>query len=303
MSSVNPVSAALGGLGLLSQYGANQQAENGANQQLALQQQLIGAQIGARNNYLDQVGALGEQGAFNPAQQTFDALHAGQTGLTNALNSQAGAARALGYRPGDTVPLTELNQTQGNFQLQQAGLENQIAQQSRANYLAAEQGAPSLSDLGSGIAATGENARMFESQDMPLGGMLGALAPYLQGQGNVSGVAAQGNPYYGQSTQLNPWLSSLNPNPTYTQAQLSTSPFNSGINTNLGAYQSPAWPGPQVTATQALASPLSRPQALAQPAPGPSRPAPRAFGPTTQPQPSGAAVPQRPKVDVPVWNL
>jgi hypothetical protein len=226
MGSVNPVSAALGGLGLVSQYSANQQAQREAQQQLAEQQQLIDAQIGARNNYLNAVGSLGEQGAFNPAQQQFDATHAAQEGLGNALNSEAGAARALGYRPGDSVPISELNRTQGNFQLQQAGLMNQIGQQSRANYLAALQGAPSLTDLGAGIAATGENARMFEGQNAPMGGMLQALAGYLpsQGQGSVAGVGAQG-----QQPLLNPYLGSVTGSTGYltnsTPAGFSRAPF------------------------------------------------------------------------------
>jgi hypothetical protein len=221
---------------------------------------------------------LAQQGAFNPAQQTFNALHAGQAGLSSALGSEAGAARALGYRPGDSVPLTEMNQTQGNFQLQQAGLANQIAQQSRANYLGALQGAPSLSDLGSGIAATGENARMFEGQDTGLGGLLGSLAPLLGGgQTDPSLVSAAGSQQGLADQQQLQYMESLG-----------ASGPNNGVY-DLGGTLRPA-PRQAVLGSPPLAARVAGASVGAPPL-------------STAPAPSGARPLAKPKAPSPVWNL
>jgi len=145
-----------------------------------MQQQLINAQLGNYNNYMSTVNGMEQQGAFNPAQRLNMLNQQSNYDMRNAMSSEAGAARALGYRPGDTAPIQEMNQTRGNFQLQNQQEANQILNQSYANHLAALQGAPNPSGNGA-IQSTGQAYEADIAKQQDLGSTLKALAPYLQG--------------------------------------------------------------------------------------------------------------------------
>lgn len=168
----------LGGLGLLGQSQSNNAQEDIARQQLAQQNALISRQTQLFDALRQIAEQADQQGAFDPNRRLQLLQNQVDYDRNNALNSEAGAARALGYRPGDTAPLDSMNATRGSFDLQLRNLANQVINQSLANKIAAYSAA-NPSSLNAAMGALGENSRFAIGREIPLGGMLGALAPYL----------------------------------------------------------------------------------------------------------------------------
>lgn len=176
---------------MIEQSGANSAAQDAANQQLALQQQLINMQLQGYNNYDSHLKTMVQEGAFNPDAQIKLADQSRNYQEKQALGNQASAAKILGYRPGDTMPLQTMNQTSNEYNLAAAQQNQQIRNQANANYLAAL--APLLPNAtGASINALGENYRTDLSQQVGVGGMLGALLPFINPGLNKLG-ASTGN--------------------------------------------------------------------------------------------------------------
>ena len=191
--SLDPFSLGAGALGAITQKDSNNQQENLAQQQLAQQQGLISRQENLFDTLQNIAKQADAQGYFDPTKRLN--LMQGQVDYdrNNALRDEAGAANAMGYRPGDTVPVDQMNQTRGSFDLQLRQLANQIMNQSLANKIAAYSAA-NPSSLNAAMGTLGENARFDIGREQSLGGLMASLIPYLSQQQKQPSPAAMVNP-------------------------------------------------------------------------------------------------------------
>ena len=162
-----------------------------------MQEALIQEQMAQQAAYQNAVSQVEQRGGFNPdrAIQQADSTRSYQEG--QALGNEVAGARALGYRAGDTAPLQAMNATRGAYNLQAAQQDQGLRQAANQALLSAR--AVDLPNAtGAAIGALGENYRTDLGLQQPVGGMLGALAPYLslsQGQ-QAQAYNPYGSPYY-----------------------------------------------------------------------------------------------------------
>jgi hypothetical protein len=226
------VSAGLGALGLFEQSQANRGMEGAAGNQLDLQRALIAQQMGGYNQYANLFHQAQQNGQFNPAR--LEAQAAKDLGYNEAtqLGNEAAGARVLGYRPGDSAPLSTMNATRGDFALRFTDLMNQIRNQAYASQMASA-GALLPNSSGAAIGALGENARFDVSREVPLGGLLGSLAPYLaqlrnSGNGNWQGGGSPSilnDPGYGAASGIADQVGRFFGGGSPSQPSGSSSPF------------------------------------------------------------------------------
>jgi hypothetical protein len=291
-SAVPWVSAGLGGLGLLSQSSANAAQESDARKAQALQLSEIAQQRAYEEKMMGIAETADQSGEFNPDTQLSNLQHQTDLDRGNALSSEAGAARALGYKPGDTAPLDQMNATRAGLELQQKEMANQIDQQQFARKEAAY-GAANPSGLNAGIGALGEDSRFDVSREVPLTGGLSSIEQGLgqfwqQRQGSLLTPGSYGN--YVQTgpigtgensvdTTQNGWGVGLTPS-TPTAPTAPVSPFG-------GVFSAPGTSG-------------AAPHQAAQPSVGDS---------VLPPPPAvpASAIPAKRRgsssLPVPVWNL
>lgn len=280
------IPAVIGGLGLFSQNNANRQAQSDESQQLALQRQLIAQQEQERQAYQNVVNGETQAGAFNPDMAIKQADNSRSYQEQQSLGNDAAAAKALGYRPGDTAPLEQIGATQGAYNLAAGQQDQGLRQQAYANQLAAQE--PLIGNTGPGIAATGENARMFNGNYEPVDGMLRALAPYLEG---IVRPTSPGAPYsYGNGQAgVSAAMNSAGPDGNFGVNSMGGDPFMTGA---APGSAPPLYPG----LAQAETTQLSQSPAMTQNATG-------AWTPPQQPaqaRPLPAPPIQQPKLRQPV---
>lgn len=133
-----------------------------------------------------------QQGAWDPNAQ-LDQLKA-DTAYQTKVNTDnaASAARVMGYRPGDTAPLQNMQAMNNQSQLQYADEANRIRTGAlQAGYQAAASLANEKAGLyGQAMGANGGLLNYAEQQDQQSGamlsGLLGTALPFLGGLGKKS---------------------------------------------------------------------------------------------------------------------
>lgn len=93
--------------------------------------------------------------------------------------ASAGASRILGYRPGDSVPISNMRGTSENFELNRRDQENQIRNEAFARRLGAY---GSLNAPSEGIAVGQNLYNAGESQRSDLTGLFQSIMPFLNQQ-------------------------------------------------------------------------------------------------------------------------
>jgi len=243
--SLDPFTLGAGALGAITQKDSNNQQENIAQQQLAQQAGLINRQENLFDTLQNIAKQADAQGYFDPQRRLNLLQNQVDYDRNSALLSEAGAANAMGYRAGDTVPVDQMNQTRGAFDLQLRQLANQIMNQSLANKIAAYSAA-NPSSLNAAMGTLGDNARFAIGREQSLGGLMASLIPYLQSrqQNNNSGYDQAMNDFFdSMGTKANPNLPSGGP------SALGSAPVSAG-GSNDGS-QPPTSPSLRMRSTSA----------------------------------------------------
>lgn len=134
------------------------EAEGAVKSNLRASKDLYGRVAKLFDIYMAKVKGAEEGGAYNPETQI--GLSEAQSDYDKGVadRADAGTARILGYRPGDTTPITQLRGRSEAFGLARSLNRFQIRQGSLQNMLGAYSGAPSGAALGAG-QGMGQNAQ------------------------------------------------------------------------------------------------------------------------------------------------
>jgi hypothetical protein len=177
--------AALGVGGLLLQNDANNKARKDAKKASGKQSELIKRQTELFDTIRGIVGDYDKSGGFDPEKQIAQLGKDTEYYSSRDMGNTAGAARTLGYRPGDTGPLKQLRSIDSAYKLKYGQEANRIRTSAFADKLSAYR-AIDPSSLNPGIQSYGQQAQAAQSQQGGLGGLAGVVQPFLQSQPKVN---------------------------------------------------------------------------------------------------------------------
>lgn len=181
MGAAAAIPAVLGAGGLFLQHQANQDAKKAANKATGNQKELIKRQTQLFDTLMGIVGDADKAGQFDPTSRLSQLQSDTEYYAGRDIGNTAGAARTLGYRPGDTAPLKQIRAIDSQYKLNYAQEAQKIRQGAFADKLSAYR-AVDPSALNPGIQTYGQNAQAAMGQQQPLSGMVGALQPFLMNQ-------------------------------------------------------------------------------------------------------------------------
>ncbi len=181
----DPVSAGIGLGGLLLQNSANKDAKKSQDKATGNQKELIKRQTQLFDRIQGMVSDYDASGGFDPQRQ-LDQLATDTAAYSERdMGNSAAASRTLGYRRGDSEPLTRLRTIDSNYKLQYGQMANQIRSKAFGDKISAYQGL-NPSSLNTGIGVYGQQAQMYQGQQQPLGGLVSSIQPFLQGKPKVN---------------------------------------------------------------------------------------------------------------------
>jgi hypothetical protein len=235
--SLSAALPALTGLaGLFMQGQQNSAAQSAANQAAAEQNAIVKRQSDAMDAIMGRYNQNKQAGYYdaNTQWQPYKALIEHQN--TVGMNNAAGAAKTLGYRPGDTAPIDQINQlgTEGALKeaTAQQGFTQALHQQEGQDLGQVTQAGAAMSPDMYGLGMQQSN---YLHQMVDPAGMLEKLTPYLQKAitpFSVPGTTGNTNAYVPQNTIIPPANGINGQGPTLGQFPLQyLSPFGNGQNT------------------------------------------------------------------------
>lgn len=202
MAGLDPVSAGLGAVSLISGISGGKGTKKAADKVQGKANKLIDRKTNLYDSILKIVQDYDKQGGFNPdklvKQASADINY--QSGIDQG--NEATAARTLGYNIGDTQPLKRISAISQGYKLKFADLANQIRTGAFTNQLGAYNNIPA-NLLDSGIAAYSGKAQQAtqQAQGMNPAGFLQAFLPSLGGKAAPAATTAMAMP---QSPQAFP---------------------------------------------------------------------------------------------------
>lgn len=195
----------MGGASLIQGAMANDAASRAANKQYGLQKGLVDRQTQGWDLLRQAIQGAEQGGFFDPSKRLAQQNAILDNAQSLDLGNQAGAARTLGYRPGDTAPLDSMRATSQSYNLQKQAADQSIIDNTFNSKLAAYGALNGGSQsLNAGIQAAGQQQQLALSRMQNPSGFLGALMPYLMQQ-KASGTTtapASGAYYPGMFLQL-----------------------------------------------------------------------------------------------------
>lgn len=162
--------------------GPQQRAAKSADKAYANQNEIFKKIVGLFDTKLGKIGSAEQGGLWNADKQI--ALADESLTRNEGLKRQqdAGAARTMGYRPGDTEPITKDRNTSQDFDLQRRMQSFGIRQQSMQNLLNAyNQINPS--ELQGAVQGYGQQGQMYQQQASAPNPLLQAATMYASGGG------------------------------------------------------------------------------------------------------------------------
>jgi hypothetical protein len=184
--------AALGLGGLFLQNQANKDASKTANRATGNQKELIKRQTELFDKIAGIVSGADAAGQFDPQKQLDQLQSDTQYYANRDIGNTAGAARTLGYRPGDSAPLKSIRSIDSAYKLQYGQQANQIRQNAFNEKLSAYR-AIDPSALNPGIQTYGQQAQQAQSQVGGLGQLAGFVQPFLQQKQSAKPAVNLGN--------------------------------------------------------------------------------------------------------------
>lgn len=179
------IPAALGVGGLLLQNDANNKARSDAKKATGNQKELIKRQTELFDTIRGIVEGYDKSGGFDPQAQIDQLGKDTEYYAQRDIGNTAGAARTLGYRPGDTSPLKQIRTIDSSYKLQYGQAANQIRKSAFSDKLSAYRGIDP-SALNPGIGVYGQQANQAQSQVGGYGNLVGAVQPFLQTKPQVN---------------------------------------------------------------------------------------------------------------------
>jgi hypothetical protein len=202
----DPVTATIGTAvgGMLFQGMENDKNRKSANKAQKGQNALIGRQTELFDYLSNMVKGHDQAGGFDPAKQleqlATDTKYYSELDMGNA----AGAARTLGYRPGDSEPIKRIQSIDSGYKLRYGQLSNQIRESAFGDKINAYR-AVDPTALNGGIQAYGNQAQMYQGRMQNPANMFASIGPYLQQnrggasggyQPRIGGEGWENNPFY-----------------------------------------------------------------------------------------------------------
>jgi hypothetical protein len=193
MGAAAAVPAVLGLGGLLMQNESNRKAQKSQDKLTGKQSDLIKRQTMLFDSLRDIVMGADKAGQFDPTRRLEQLQADTEYYAGRDIGNTAGAARTLGYRPGDTAPLKQIRSIDSAYKLNYAQEAAKIRQSAFTDKLSAFRSIDP-SALNPGIQTYGQQAQVAGSQQQPLSGLVGAIQPFLGSQKGPSvntGVPSQ----------------------------------------------------------------------------------------------------------------
>lgn len=164
---------------MLFQSGENKKNRDAAKKASKGQNALIGRQTELFDELAGIVRGYDQGGGFDPQkdldQLKMDTEHYSQLDMGNA----AGAARSLGYRPGDSEPLTRIRSIDSGYKLKYAQAANEIRRSAFDRKIGAYR-AIDPTALNPGIQSYGNQAMQARGQMTNPANLFASIGPYLQ---------------------------------------------------------------------------------------------------------------------------
>ena len=220
----DPVSAALGVAGYFSGQDSNRAAQMQAEHESRLQQQLIDRQTKLFDTMYSSAQTADRAGQFDPTQRINDAEASLNRNNDINMGNIAASARTMGYRPGDSAPLQDINAQNTDYKLAMATTADNIRRQAFQDKQAAY-GAAGGVNLNGAMNATYQQQQLALGQRQSPFNFLSSIQPFLN-QGQRSSSSGNGGfSFAGASPSNYNSMSSMPNQPT----------MNGGyLNTNLG---------------------------------------------------------------------
>lgn len=181
MGAAAAVPAVLGLGGLLMQNEANRKSQKSQDKLTGKQSDLIKRQTMLFDSLRDIVMNADKAGQFDPTSRLNQLQSDTEYYAGRDIGNTAGAARTLGYRPGDTAPLKQIRSIDSAYKLNYAQEAAKIRQSAFTDKLSAFRSIDP-SALNPGIQTYGQQAQIAGSQQQPLSGLVGAIQPFLGAQ-------------------------------------------------------------------------------------------------------------------------
>lgn len=177
----DPVSAslAIGAGGLFMQNQANQDAKSAAKKATGNQKEIIKRQTELFDKLAGIVSGADAAGQFDPQKKLDQLGKDTEYYASRDMGNAAGAARSLGYRPGDTAPLKSLRSIDSSYKLKYGQEAERIRSSAFTDKLSAYR-AIDPSSLNPALGAYGNMAQQHQGQVQPLSPLVSAMQPYLQ---------------------------------------------------------------------------------------------------------------------------
>ena len=171
-----PVAMGIGGM--LFQGEENRKNRKAAGKAGKGQEALIGRQTELFDKLSQIVSGYDQSGGFDPQKQLdqlkADTEHYAALDMGNA----AGAARSLGYRPGDSEPLARIRSIDSGYKLRYGQLANQIRESAFGDKLSAYRGIDPTS-LNPGIQVYGQQQAAAQGRMQNPANLFASIGPYL----------------------------------------------------------------------------------------------------------------------------
>ena len=177
--------AVLGGLGAVGGFFAGQDSNRAAQMQAehaqAQQQQLIDRQTKLFDTMYSGAQTADRAGQFDPTQRINDAEASLNRNNDINMGNIAASARTMGYRPGDSAPLQDINAQNTDYKLAMATTADNIRRQAFQDKQAAY-GAAGGVNLNGAMNATGQQQQLALGQRQSPFNFLSSIQPFLAQQ-------------------------------------------------------------------------------------------------------------------------